>query len=78
MGYGAQQMADLEATINAIPCDAVLFGTPVDLRRILRVRHPAVRVRYDVEEIGSPTLADVLTQPLQKSSASQAHSSGGA
>jgi len=78
MGYGAQQMADLEATINAIPCDAVLFGTPVDLRRILRVRHPAVRVRYEVEEIGSPTLADVLTQPLQKSSASQAHSSGGA
>jgi predicted GTPase len=66
MGYGAPQIADLEATINAVPCDAVLFGTPVDLRRLLTLRHPIVQVRYDVEEIGQPTLAEVLPQPLLK------------
>jgi predicted GTPase len=64
MGYGAQQSAELEATINAVPCDSVLFGTPVDLRRLLTLRHPAVRVRYEVQEIGAPTLADVLPHPL--------------
>jgi predicted GTPase len=66
MGYGAQQIAELEATINAVPCDSVLFGTPVDLRRVLTLRHPAVRVRYEVREIGQPTLADVLPIPLVK------------
>jgi predicted GTPase len=66
MGYGAQQIADLEATINAVPCDTVLFGTPIDLRRVLTLRHPAVRVRYDVHEIGQPTLAEVLPDPLVK------------
>lgn len=66
VGYSPQQIADLEATINAVPCDVVLFGTPVDLRRILHLRHPAVRVRYDVQEMGHPTLDDVLPQPLQK------------
>jgi predicted GTPase len=66
MGYGAHQIADLEATINAVPCDSVLFGTPVDLRRLLTLRHPAVRVRYAVQEIGQPTLADVLPTPLVK------------
>lgn len=64
MGYGAQQIAELEATINAVPCDSVLFGTPVDLRRILTLRHPAVRVRYEVQDLGQPTLADVLPHPL--------------
>ena len=66
MGYSEQQIAELEATINAAPCDAVVFGTPIDLRRLLTLRHPAVRVRYDVEEIGSPTLADALPDPLVK------------
>jgi predicted GTPase len=66
MGYGAQQIAELEATINAVPCDSVLFGTPMDLRRILTLRHPAVRVRYEVQEIGQPTLADVLPTSLVK------------
>ena len=66
MGYGAQQIAELEATINAVPCDSVLFGTPVDLRRLLTLRHPAVRVRYEVQEIGQPTLAEVLPTPLVK------------
>ncbi len=66
MGYGEHQMAELEATINAVPCDTVVFGTPVDLRRVLNLHHPAVRVRYDVEAIGQPTLADVLPDPLVK------------
>lgn len=56
MGYSTQQMADLEATINATPCDAVIVGTPVDLRRLLTLQVPAVRVSYDLEEIGQPTL----------------------
>jgi predicted GTPase len=66
MGYGTQQIAELEATINATPCDAVVFGTPVDLRRVLTLHHPAVRARYDMQEIGQPTLADVLPDPLVK------------
>jgi predicted GTPase len=66
MGYSQQQMADLEATINAVPCDTVVFGTPIDLRHVLNLRHPAVRVRYEVEDIGQLTLADALPTPLGK------------
>ncbi len=50
MGYGAAQMRDLEQTINAVPCDAVLIGTPIDLGRVLRLNKPAVRVTYELEE----------------------------
>ena len=60
MGYGASQIAELEATINATPCDTVIFGTPVDLRRLLTLHVPAVRVSYDIEEIGQPTLAALV------------------
>jgi len=60
MGYGAQQVADLEATINAVPCDAVVIGTPIDLRRICRINKPSVRVTYELQEIGKPDLADAL------------------
>jgi len=60
MGYSAHQIAELEATINATPCDAVIFGTPVDLRRLLTLHVPAVRVSYDVEEIGHPTLETIF------------------
>jgi predicted GTPase len=66
MGYGVQQIAELEATINAVPCDSVLFGTPIDLRRLLTLRHPTVRVRYEVQDIGQPILADVLLIPPVK------------
>jgi predicted GTPase len=51
MGYGAHQLAELQETIDAIPCDLVVLGTPVDLRRSLRVRHPVARVRYELEEV---------------------------
>ena len=60
MGYSASQIAELEATINATPCDTVIFGTPVDLRRLLTLHVPAVRVSYDIEEIGQPTLAALV------------------
>jgi predicted GTPase len=60
MGYSADQLADLEATINATPCDVVAIGTPIDLGRLIEVRHPAVRVTYRVTDAGEPTLDDVV------------------
>jgi len=60
MGYGQSQMAELAATINASPCDLVLLGTPIDLRRALVVKHPVMRVRYDVEEAGGATFEEIL------------------
>jgi predicted GTPase len=60
MGYDAAQRADLEATINAVPCDAVLLGTPMDLRRGITIRHRVTRARYEMEEAGPVSLAEVL------------------
>ena len=65
MGYGEQQIKDLESTINAADCDAVLIGAPRDLRRVLHIKKPSVRVTYDLKEIGKPTVAEVLT-PFMK------------
>ncbi|HUN64949.1 MAG TPA: cyclic 2,3-diphosphoglycerate synthase [Bacteroidota bacterium] len=62
MGYGGQQVRDLETTINRIDCDSVIIGTPIDLRRIIRINKPSVRVKYDLAEITRPDLADVLTK----------------
>ena len=64
LGYSAKQIAELEATINAAPVDLVLIATPIDLRRIVKIKHPTVRVRYDLKEIGQPTLADILKERL--------------
>lgn len=61
MGYGDEQIKELEATIARTPCDLVLIGTPIDLRRVLKLDKPAQRVRYELQEIGQPTLADLLT-----------------
>ncbi len=61
MGYGGQQVKDLEATINRIDCDSVIIGTPIDLRRIIRINKPSVRVKYDLAEITKPDLNDILT-----------------
>ncbi|MGE5653183.1 MAG: cyclic 2,3-diphosphoglycerate synthase [Bacillota bacterium] len=60
MGYGKKQIRELEQTISATPCDLVLIATPIDLRRVLTLDKPTVRVRYELQEIGQPTLADVL------------------
>jgi predicted GTPase len=60
MGYGAQQIADLEATIRNTPHDVVLIATPIDLRRLVTFDKPALRVGYELQEIGEPTLEQVL------------------
>ena len=60
MGYGAEQLADLEATIAATDAEAVLIGTPIDLARVIKIRQPHTRVFYDLQEIGEPTLSGVL------------------
>ncbi len=60
MGYGDEQVADLEKTINAVDCDVVIIGTPIDLRKIVNIKKPAVRVMYELQEIGKPNLEDVL------------------
>jgi predicted GTPase len=66
MGYGDKQIADLEATINKTPCDLVVIGTPIDVRRIIKLSKPSVRVGYNLQEIGSPTLVDVLGEFLRR------------
>ena len=60
MGYGDAQMKALEQTINATPCDLVIIGTPIDLGRLLKIKHPWQRVRYELQEIGRPTLGEIL------------------
>ena len=63
MGYGNEQLIDLAKTINATPCDVVVTGTPIDLGRLIESKHPIRHVTYELEEVGEPTLADVL-QPI--------------
>jgi predicted GTPase len=60
MGYGIEQIADLQETINSTPADVVLVATPIDLARIVDIRKPNQRVRYELQEIGQPTLTDLL------------------
>ena len=60
MGYGDQQVKDLQATINKVPCDVVVIGTPIDLNRIIKIDKPTVRVRYELQEIGQPDLAELI------------------
>jgi len=60
MGYGKTQVADLQATIARVPCDAVVIGTPADLTRVMKIKKPTVRVRYRLQEIGAPDLADLV------------------
>jgi predicted GTPase len=62
MGYGEAQIRDLEATIEAADAEMVLVATPVDLTRVIRIRKPFQRVRYELEEIGKPNLEDILTE----------------
>jgi predicted GTPase len=66
MGYGEQQLKDLEATINATECDAVIIGTPIDLNRIIKIEKPNTRVYYNLQEIGRPNLDMVLDDFVKK------------
>lgn len=66
MGYGQEQMADLAQTINQTPADMVIVATPIDLARIIDIKLPSQRVRYELQEIGRPTLFDLLRQKFGK------------
>jgi predicted GTPase len=65
MGYGQQQICELEQTIRATPADLVIIGTPIDLRRIVDIAQPTERVRYELQEIGKPDLPQVLAPLLE-------------
>ncbi len=60
MGYGPEQMKDLQTTINRTDCDSVIIATPIDLGKLIKIKKPTVRVSYDLQEIGMPGLSDVL------------------
>jgi predicted GTPase len=62
MGYGDEQIKDLEETIANTPADMVIVGTPIDLRRVVDIRQPCQRVRYELQEIGRPTLEEILRE----------------
>ena len=62
MGYGAKQVAELEATLRAADCDLIIIATPIDLRRVIGLDKPSVRVRYELQEIGKPDLTDVFRE----------------
>ncbi len=64
MGYGKKQIAELEETINRADAEAVVIGTPIDLRRLIKINKPAVRVRYELQEIGRPTLEEIIREKL--------------
>ena len=66
MGYGEEQLRDLEATINATDCEAVVIATPIDLNRIVDIRKPNTRVFYDLEELSKPDLSDLLAGFIEK------------
>jgi predicted GTPase len=65
-GYGAEQLKDLETTINKTKCDAVIIGTPIDLNRIIKIKKPNTRVYYELQEIGSPNFEEILSDFIKK------------
>jgi predicted GTPase len=62
MGYDADQRRDLEQTINRSPAEMVIIATPIDLRRLIHIEKPSQRVHYELQEIGQPTLRDLLKE----------------
>jgi predicted GTPase len=62
MGYGGEQVKDLEETIRRVPCDLVISATPIDLTRVAKIYHPVQRVRYELQVIGQPDLCEILQQ----------------
>ena len=66
MGYGAEQLHDLEKTINNTDCDSVIIATPIDLNRIIKIKKPNTRVYYDLQEIGFPNLTEVIDEFVKK------------
>ncbi len=66
MGYGEKQMKELEETINSSDADLVIIGTPIDLRRVINLNKPAVRVRYELQEIGKPDLEEIIKEFFER------------
>ncbi len=66
MGYGKQQVKDLQATIENTQCDSVIIGTPIDLNRVVKINKPNTRVYYDLQEIGHPDFTEVLDDFIKK------------
>lgn len=66
MGYSKRQISELQRVINSVKCDSVIVATPIDLRRILKVNKPTVRVKYELQEIGKPDLREVLSKFVKK------------
>ncbi|MBN1338894.1 MAG: hypothetical protein JXA03_06200 [Bacteroidales bacterium] len=71
MGYSDQQLKDLETTINNTECDSVVIGTPIDLSRLISINKPSTRVYYDLQEIGYPTLGNVIDDFIRKNNISK-------
>ncbi len=67
VGYGDKQIAELKATIDSTPCDAVVIGTPIDLRRVMTIDKPTVRAKYELKVLGPVTLEEILEEFLQRS-----------
>ena len=65
IGYGRSQMEELKETIHRIPCDIVIIGTPIDLRKIIHIEKPTDRVRYELQETSIPTLKELLETRLK-------------
>jgi predicted GTPase len=66
MGYSEQQLKDLETTINNTECDSVVIGTPIDLNRLIKINKPNTRVYYDLQEIGYPSLDEIIVEFVEK------------
>jgi predicted GTPase len=66
MGYGEEQLKDLETTINKTDCDTVVIGTPIDLNRLIKINKPTTRVYYDLQEIGKPDFEEILEEFVEK------------
>ncbi len=66
LGYGAKQVSDLEKTLNSCDCDVIVSATPIDLTRVVKVKKPCLRVGYELQEIGNPTIADLVGEFIQK------------
>jgi predicted GTPase len=66
IGYGEKQIAELKETIDRTPCDVVVIGTPIDLRRVMTINKPTVRVNYELQVLGPVSLEQVLEEFLQR------------
>jgi predicted GTPase len=67
LGYGEKQVAELKETIDRTPCDVVVIGTPIDLRRVIAINKPTVRVKYELEVLGPVSLERILGEFIQRS-----------